>query len=92
VGLDVGDATTRSGEVAWKVDLPKKITKGRRGGVAFLSERARSALRDYLAAKRIIGESMAQAAPLFKSSQTRRLRESPDHHCLHPRQRRGAVF
>ena len=73
VGLNVGHVTTKSGEVAWKVDLPKRITKGRRGGVAFLSERVRSALADYLAAKRIIGESMAQEAPLFKSGQTGRL-------------------
>ena len=73
VGLNVGDVLTRSGEVAWKVDLPKKITKGRRGGVAFLSERARSVLRDFLQAKRVMRESMAQTAPLFRSSQTRRL-------------------
>ena len=39
VGLNVGDVMTRSGDVAWRIDLPKKITKGRRGGVAFLSER-----------------------------------------------------
>ncbi len=69
----MGDVTTRSDEVAWKVLLPKKITKGQRGGVAFLSQRARSALRDYLAAKRIIGESMARDAALFKSSMSRRL-------------------
>jgi integrase/recombinase XerC len=73
VGLNVGDVTTRSGEVAWKVDLPKKITKGRRGGVAFLSERARVVLRDFLAAKRVMRESMALTAPLFRSSMTRRL-------------------
>jgi hypothetical protein len=45
---------TRSGEVAWKVDLPKKITKGRRGGVAFLSERTRAVLRDFIQAKRVM--------------------------------------
>lgn len=73
MGLNVGDVTTKSDEVVWKVDLPKKITKGRRGGVAFLSERARSALRDYLAAKRVIGESMVRDAALFKSSMSRRL-------------------
>jgi integrase/recombinase XerC len=73
VGLNVGDVTTRSGEVAWNVDLPKKITKGRRGGVAFLSERARVVLRDFLAAKRVMRESMALTAPLFRSSMTRRL-------------------
>jgi site-specific recombinase XerD len=64
---------TRSGEVAWRVDLPKKITKGLRGGVAFLSECARAVLRDFLEAKRVMRESMAQTAPLFRSSQIRRL-------------------
>jgi site-specific recombinase XerC len=73
VGLNVGDVMTRSGEVAWRVDLPKKITKGRRGGVAFLSERARTVLRNYLQAKRVMRESMALPAPLFRSSWTRRL-------------------
>jgi integrase/recombinase XerC len=73
VGLNVGDVTTRSGEVAWKVDLPKKITKGRRGGVAFLSERARAVLRDFLETKRVKRESTALTAPLFRSSYTRRL-------------------
>jgi integrase/recombinase XerC len=73
VGLNVGDVMTRSGEVAWRVDLPKKITKGRRGGVAFLSERARAVLRDFLQAKRVMRESMRQDAPLFRSSLTRRL-------------------
>jgi integrase/recombinase XerC len=73
VGLNVGDVLTRSGEVAWRVDLPKKITKGRRGGVAFLSERARAVLRDFLEAKKVIRDSMALTAPLFRSSWTRRL-------------------
>ena len=73
VGLNVGDVTTKSGEVAWKVHLPKGITKGRRGGVAFLPEKVRSVLADHLASKRVIGLSMAQKAPLFQSSQTRRL-------------------
>jgi len=73
VGLNVGDVATKSGEVAWKVQLPKGITKGRRGGVAFLPVRVRSALADHLASKRVIGFSMAQKSPLFQSSQTRRL-------------------
>jgi len=73
VGLNVGDVATKSGEVVWRVDLPKGITKGRRGGVAFLSERVRSALADHLASKAVIGESMAQKAPLFVSMQCHRL-------------------
>jgi site-specific recombinase XerC len=73
LGLNVGDVTTRSGEVVWKVELPKGITKGRRGGVAFLSEKVRSALEGYLGAKRVIGESMARRAPVFVSHGGRRL-------------------
>jgi site-specific recombinase XerC len=73
VGLNVDDVMMRSGEVAWRIDLPKKITKGRRGGVAFLSERARAVLRDFLRAKKVMRESMALTVPLFRSSMTRRL-------------------
>src|SRR6266852_459653 len=73
VGLNVGDVATKSGEVAWKVHLPKGITKGRRGGRAFLPERVRAALADHLASKRVSGYSMALKAPLFQSSQTRRI-------------------
>lgn len=73
VGLNVGDVATKSGEVAWKVDLPKGITKGHRGGVAFLPERVRSALANHLASKRVSGYSTAMKAPLFQSSQTGRL-------------------
>jgi hypothetical protein len=47
----VGDVATMSGEVTWKVVLPKGITKGRHGGVAFLSEKVRSALEGHLASK-----------------------------------------
>ena len=73
VGLNVGDVAMMSGEVAWKVVLPKGITKGRRGGVAFLSERVRSALADHLASKLAIGEPMGPTAPLFRSFKGRRL-------------------
>ena len=73
VGLNVGDVATKAGGVAWKVVLPKAITKGRRGGVAFLSERVRSALGDYLTSKRVVGERVGKAAFLFRSSQGRRL-------------------
>jgi integrase/recombinase XerC len=73
VGLNVGDVTTKSGEVAWRVELPKAITKGRRGGVAFLSERVRVVLSDYLASKRVSDEPMTRRAPLFLSSMWRRL-------------------
>jgi len=73
VGLNVGDVATKSGEVAWKVALSKGITKGRRGGVAFLPENVRSALEDHIASKKAIGEPMGPKGPLFLSSQFRRL-------------------
>ena len=73
VGLNVGDVAMKSGEVAWKADLPKGITKGRRGGVAFLPENVRSALEDHIASKKAIGEPMGPKGPLFLSSQFRRL-------------------
>jgi len=73
LGLNVGDVVTKSGEVAWRVDLPKRITKGRRGGVAFLSDRVRAALAPYLEVKRLRKESMAKEAPLFLSYQRHRL-------------------
>src|SRR5882672_2424494 len=67
VGLNVGDVGTKSGEVAWKVHLEKGITKGRRGGVAFLPEKVRSVLADHLASKKVIGFSIAQKTRLFSS-------------------------
>jgi len=73
VGLNVGDVTTKAGEVAWRVDLPEGITKGRRGGVAFFSERVRVVLRDYLESKRANQEPMTRKAPVFRSSMGRRL-------------------
>jgi site-specific recombinase XerC len=73
LGLNVGDVTTRSGGVVWKVELPKAITKGRRGGTAFLSERVRRVLADFLESKRACEEPLALKAPLFLSSQFRRL-------------------
>ena len=73
VRLTVGDVATKAGGVVWKVVLPKAITKGRRGGVAFLSERVRATLADYLTSKRIAGERTGKTAPLFRSSQGRQL-------------------
>ena len=73
VRITVGDVATKAGGVVWKVVLPKAITKGRRGGVAFLSERVRATLADYLTSKRIAGERTGKTAPLFRSSQGRQL-------------------
>jgi site-specific recombinase XerC len=73
VGLDVGHVVSKAGEVAWRVDLPKGITKHRRGGVAFLPERVRDELALFLAWKRSAGQSLDRRAPLFLSSQRRRI-------------------
>jgi site-specific recombinase XerC len=74
VGLNVGDVMTRSGEVAWRVDLPKKITERRRGAWPFSRSVPEPCYGIFLAAKRVMRESMALKAPLFRSSYTRRLR------------------
>jgi len=73
VGLNVGHVAPNSREVAWKVDLPRNLTKGGRGGVAFLSQRVRLELRRYLAWKAREGDPLAVNAPLFLSNQGRRI-------------------
>ena len=73
VGLNVGHVAPNSEEVAWRVDLPKEITKGGRGGVAFLSRKVRAELRRFLAWKRAQGEPLLPESPLFLSSQRRRI-------------------
>ena len=73
VGLNVGDVTTRAGVVAWRVDLPKGITKGRRGGVAFISERVRGVLADYLESRRVSEGPLTRKTPLFRSSMRSRI-------------------
>jgi integrase/recombinase XerC len=56
-----------------RVDLPKNLTKGGRGGVAFLSQRVRSEVRRFLAWKRRQGEPLSPDSPLFLSNQDRRI-------------------
>jgi site-specific recombinase XerC len=73
VGLNVGYVAPKGGEVAWRIELPKGITKHRRGGMAFLPERVRADLALFLAWKKGAGESLDRRAPLFLSSQRRRL-------------------
>ena len=47
-GLNVGDICPNGGSVAWKGVLDPKITKGRRGGVAYLAPAVRAELgRDH---------------------------------------------
>jgi len=73
VGLDVGHVAPNGNEVAWRVDLPRAITKGGRGGVAFLPRKTRTELRRFLTWKRTHGEPLLPDSPLFTSSQRRRI-------------------
>jgi len=68
VGLNVGHVAANGTDVAWKVELPKAITKGGRGGVAFLPRRARAELRRFLTWKRSHCEPLLQDSPLFASN------------------------
>jgi site-specific recombinase XerC len=69
----VGDVSTEGSAVAWKVRLDPKITKGGRGGVAFLVAGVREELRSYFRWKRRARESLEARSPLFQSNQRRRL-------------------
>jgi integrase/recombinase XerC len=71
-GLNVGDVSS-DGAVAWKVRLDPKITKGGRGGVAFLNTGVRGELRLYLRWKHRAKEPLEERSPLFLSNQNRRL-------------------
>ena len=72
-GLNVGDVCPNGTGVAWKVALDPKITKGRRGGVAYLAPALREELARYLRWKRRAGEPLDTRSPLFLSSYKRRL-------------------
>jgi integrase len=72
-GLNVGDVSPNGGGVAWKVVLDPKITKGRRGGVAYLAPAVRAELGRFLRWKRRAGEPLEPRSPLFLSSYKRRL-------------------
>ena len=72
-GLNVGDVSPDGGTVLWKVRLDPKITKGGRGGVAFLVAAVRDELRRYLRWKRRAKEPLEAGSPLFLSNQGRRL-------------------
>jgi site-specific recombinase XerC len=73
VGLNVGHVAPNGTEVAWRIELPREITKGGRGGVAFLPRKVRTQLRRFLAWKRAHGESLGPEAPLLASRQRRRI-------------------
>jgi site-specific recombinase XerC len=72
-GLNVGDVSAERSAVAWKVRLDPKITKGGRGGVAFLNTGVRGELRLYLRWKHRAKEPLETRSPLFLSNQRRRL-------------------
>jgi len=59
--------------VAWRIELPREITKGGRGGVAFLPRKVRTQLRRFVAWKRVHGEPVEPGSPLFASRQRRRI-------------------
>jgi integrase/recombinase XerC len=72
-GLNVGDVCPNGSGVAWKVLLDPKITKGRRGGVAYLAPGVRAELARFIRWKRRAGEPLEPRSPLFLSSYKRRL-------------------
>ncbi len=72
-GLNVDDVSPDGKAVAWKIALDPKLTKGGRGGVAFLVAGVRQELRRYLRWKRRTKESLEGRSPLFLSRQRRRI-------------------
>jgi site-specific recombinase XerC len=73
VGLNVGDVSQDGRTVQWRVPLDPKITKGERGGTAFLVAGVREELRRYLRAKGRAKEPLEGRSPLFLSNQRRRI-------------------
>ncbi len=72
-GLNVDDVSPNGKTVAWKIALDPKLTKGGRGGVAFLVAGVREELRRYLSWKHRAKESLEARSPLFLSRQSRRI-------------------
>jgi integrase/recombinase XerC len=73
LGLNVGDVSPDGREVRHRVVLDPATTKGGRKGEVFLPARLVTKLRRFLAWKRRVGQSLEPEAPLFHSSQRRRL-------------------
>jgi len=71
LGLNVGDVSPDGRQIKKRIVLP--ITKGSRRGEVFLPARLIPKLWRFLAWKRAHGESLEPDAPLFMSSQRRRL-------------------
>jgi len=72
-GLNVGDVSAGQAGTAWRVVLDPELTKGKRGGVAYLSAQVRRELRSFLAWKRRVKEPLDPRSPLFVSRQGRRV-------------------
>jgi integrase len=73
VGLNVGDVSPDGRTVQWRVPLDPKITKGGRGGTAFLVAGVREELRRYLMSKVRSKDPLEGRSPLFLSNQRRRI-------------------
>ncbi len=71
--LNVGGVSPDGRSVVWKVALDPKLTKGGRGGVAFLVAGVREELRRYLRWKHRAKEPLEAQSPLFLSNQRRRV-------------------
>jgi integrase/recombinase XerC len=73
-GLNVGDVRV-DGEsaTAWKVILDPATTKGKRGGVAYLTGQVRQELARFLKWKARVGEPVEASSPLFRSRIGRRI-------------------
>src|SRR5213593_1328069 len=72
-GLNVGDVRVGKAGTAWKIVLDPELTKGKRGGVAYVSSGVRQEMRSFLAWKRRAREPLDPRSPLFLSRQGRRV-------------------
>jgi len=72
-GVNVGDVSPDGRKVRHRVVLDPATTKGGRMGEVFLPARLVTKLRRFLAWKRRAGQSLTSDAPLFVTSQRRRL-------------------
>ena len=72
-GLNVGDVRVGKAGTAWKIVLDPELTKGKRGGVAYVSSRVRQEMRSFLAWKRRAREPLDPRSSLFLSRQGRRV-------------------
>jgi integrase/recombinase XerC len=72
-GLNVGDVSPNGTGISWKVALDPRITKGCRGGVAYLAPAVRAELGRFVRWKHRTGEPLEPRSPLFLSSYRQRL-------------------